>query len=107
MGGTAFVHKPRGFSRRPNRRTRNVTFGVYFTDIEPTPVALRTLFKHIRVPKRKQEYVFWFSGTEGLLQWKNGRRREKHIFYSPTDYRVAEGRQKYCGATQELIGEIE
>ena len=58
-------------------------FGVYFTDIEPTASNLRTLFKRIRVPKAKQQYVFWFVGTEGLSQLNGGRGRDKRIFFSP------------------------
>lgn len=42
--------------------------GAYFTDIEPSPANLRILHKQIRVPREKQEYVFWFNGKEGLTQ---------------------------------------
>ena len=38
--------------------------GAYFTNIEPTEANLRTLYKRIRVPKSKQEYIFWFLGAE-------------------------------------------
>jgi hypothetical protein len=76
--------------------------GAYFTDIEPTEANLRTLYKRLRVPKAKQEYLFWFVGTEGLTQLNDGRGRDKRIFFSPVDYEVAEGRQKYADLTEPL-----
>lgn len=82
-------------------------FGVYFTDIEPTEQNLRTLYKRIRVPKVKQEYVFWFEEREGLTQHRGGRGRDKRIFYSPEDYAVPESRQKYGDETEGLLGEFE
>ena len=57
--------------------------GAYFTDIEPSEKNLRTLYKKIRVPKLKQEYVFWFSGTDGLSQLNGGRGRDKRVLYTP------------------------
>ena len=84
---------------RDPRRPR----GAYFTNIEPTVQNLRTLYKRIRVPKLKQEYVFWFLGDEGLTQLRGGRRREKRIFFSPIDYNVAEDRQKYANTTDGLL----
>ena len=69
--------------------------GAYFTDIEPTVENLRTLHKRIRVPKIKQEYVFWFVGATGLKQLNNGLVREKRIYFSPIDYSVSEDRQKH------------
>ena len=47
--------------------------GAYFTDVQPTPMTLRTLYKKIRVPKVKQAYVFWFVGSDGLSQLNGGR----------------------------------
>jgi hypothetical protein len=84
--------------RDPNRPV-----GAYFTDIEPTEQNLRTLFKHIRVPKVKQEFVFWFLGREGLIQLFNGRGRDLRIFFSPVDYFVAEDRQQYGDVTRDLL----
>jgi hypothetical protein len=77
-------------------------FGAYFTDIEPSEVNLRTLYKRIRVPKAKQEYVFWFLGSDGLIQLNGGRGRDKRIFFSPIDYDVIEERQEYGGLTGEI-----
>jgi hypothetical protein len=74
--------------------------GAYFTDIEPTEANFRTLHKRIRVPKVKQEYVFWFLETAGLTQLNGGLGRDKRIFFSATDYDVLEDRQKFCGATE-------
>ena len=76
--------------------------GAYFTDIEPTEANLRTLYKRLRVPKAKQEYVFWFVGTDGLTQLNDGRGRDKRIFFSPVDNEVAEQRQKYADLTEPL-----
>jgi hypothetical protein len=76
--------------------------GAYFTDIEPTEENLRTLYKRIRVPKVKQEYVFWFAGREGLTQLFGGRGRDKRIFFSPSDYHVPEPRQRHGDQTDAL-----
>ena len=73
--------------------------GAYFTDIEPSAMNLRTLHKKIRIPKAKQQYLFWFTGSEGLSQLNSGRGRDKRIFFSATDYDVISGRQKYEGDT--------
>lgn len=77
-------------------------FGAYFTDLEPSEVNLKTLYKRIRIPKAKQEYVFWFTGTDGLKQPNEGRGRDKRIYYSPVDYDVVEDRQKAAGRTVQL-----
>lgn len=74
--------------------------GAYFTDLEPSAVNLRLLFKKIRVPRDKQEFVFIFTGTEGLRRLFNGTGRDKHIFFSPIDYLVPHERQVYDGLTQ-------
>lgn len=80
--------------------------GAYFTDIEPTEANLRTLFKRIRVPRAKQEYVFWFVGTERLRRLNDGRGRDRWIYFSPMDYDVSKDRQRRAGATSELRGEF-
>lgn len=77
--------------------------GAYFTNIEPTEANLRTLYKRIRVPKVKQEYVFWFLETVGLTQLNGGRGRDKTIFFSPTDYDVLKERQKHGDTTEQLM----
>ena len=76
--------------------------GTYFTDIEPSEVNLRVLYKRIRVPREKQEYVFWFDGDEGLIQLNDGMGRDKRIFFSPIDYVVVPARQQYEGPTSVL-----
>jgi hypothetical protein len=79
--------------------------GAYFTDIEPTETNLRTLHKRIRVPRFKQEYVFWFVGSDGLSHLNGGRGRDKWIYFSPIDYVVDAGeRQKHKDATSLLLG---
>ncbi len=77
--------------------------GAYFTDVEPTPMTLRTLYKKIRVPKVKQAYVFWFVGSDGLSQLNGGRGRDKRMFFSPIDYNVVENRQKHGDLTDLLL----
>jgi hypothetical protein len=74
-------------------------FGAYFTDIPPTEENLRTLHKRIRVPKIKQQYLFWFTGSDGLQQHNGGSGRDKRIFYSSADYDVVEERQEGEGET--------
>lgn len=81
--------------------------GAYFTDIEPTEESLRTLHKRIRIPKVKQEYVFWFTGREGLTQLFDGRGRDKRIFFSPADYCVPTERHRHGDKTEDLLGEFE
>lgn len=76
--------------------------GAYFTDLEPSAANLRVLYKKLRVPRRKQDYVFWFSGREGLTQLNEGKGRDKRIFYSPVDYPVAQERQEYAGQTAAI-----
>src|SRR5665213_1494999 len=51
--------------------------GAYFTDIAPTDANLKTLYKRIRVPKVKQDYVFSFTGTQELSQLEGGTGRDK------------------------------
>lgn len=77
--------------------------GAYFTDIDPTEENLRTLYKRIRVPKTKQEFVFWFVERDGLIQLFKGRGRDKRIFFSPVDYEVVEERQRHGHKTEDLI----
>lgn len=81
--------------------------GAYFTDIEPTEENLRTLYKRIRVPKVKQEFVFWFVERTGLTQLFGGRGRDKRIFFSSVDYLVAQPRQRYGGNTPVLPEEFQ
>ncbi|NQT37359.1 MAG: hypothetical protein HQ581_07725 [Planctomycetes bacterium] len=80
--------------------------GAYFTTIEPTPQNLRTLFKRIRVPKVKQEFVFWFAGTAGLKHLNGGRGRDRRILFSPVDYDVEKERHRRGKATETVMGEF-
>jgi hypothetical protein len=74
--------------------------GAYFTDIAPSPANLRVLFKKLRVPREKQEYLFEFAGTDGLSQLNEGTGRDRRIFFSPVDYSVMRDRQLYEGPTE-------
>jgi HYD1 signature containing ADP-ribosyltransferase len=69
--------------------------GAYFTDLEPSKTNLRVLYKKIRVPKEKQEFVFWFDGQDALTRLNGGTGRDKRILFSPVDYLVSEDRQRY------------
>jgi hypothetical protein len=80
--------------------------GAYFTMIEPTPQNLRTLHKRIRVPKVKQEFVFWFVGAHGLEQLNGGRGRDRWILYSPVDYEVDKERQRGAHAAESVMGDF-
>jgi hypothetical protein len=91
-------------ARQPKDPDRPVA--AYFTDIQPTKANLRALFKRIRIPKIKQEFVFWFVGTDGLEQLDKGLGREKRIYLSRVDYMVAKNRQRHGGATDGLIGKF-
>jgi hypothetical protein len=77
--------------------------GAYFTDIPPTEENLRTLHKRIRVPRVKQQYLFWFEGAQGLVRHNHSRGRDKRIYYSPGDYAVAEERQRGQGETEAFM----
>ena len=92
----------RFLASQPPAKDRPV--GAYFTTIEPTPQNLRTLHKRIRVPKAKQEFVFWFVGTAGLQQRNDGRGRDRWILFSPVDYAVEEKRQRKSDATDVVMG---
>jgi len=77
--------------------------GASFTNIEPTRQNLKTLCKRLRIPKAKQEYVFWFTERTGLIQHNDGHGRDKFIFYSPVEYHVEKGRQKYGDLAEDLL----
>lgn len=68
--------------------------GAYFTTLTPqTP----NLAVRLRIPREKLGFLFEFSDAGDLLPLDGG--RGSYIFYSPTDYLVAEERQKYKGST--------
>ena len=77
-------------------------FGAYFTDIPPSDESLRTLHKRLRVPKEKQQYLFWLSDTIDLKQHNGGSGRDRRIYYSPIDYFVDEQRQQGEGETERF-----
>ena len=89
---------------QPHAKERPVC--AYFTIIEPTPQNLRTLYKRIRVPKLKQEFVFWFTGDSGLQQLSSGRGRDRWILFSPIDYEVELGRQQAAESTDAVRGDV-
>ena len=85
----------------------NRPVGAYFTNIEPTRQNLKTLYKRIRVPKAKQQYIFWFAGREGLVRLHGGRGRDKWIYVSVDDYRVSTDRQRRADAVDTVMEEFQ
>lgn len=70
--------------------------GAYFTTLPPTTKNLgKRLF--VRGCRDKLEFMFQFSGNEGLLPLPGG--RGEWIFYSPDDYSVDTDRQITHGPT--------
>jgi hypothetical protein len=75
----------------------NRAFGAYFTTLPPkTP----RLAARLRIPKRKLEYVFNFTGNSGLQPLEGD--RGAFIFWSPVDYNVEVDRQVYDGRSEEM-----
>lgn len=62
--------------------------GAYFTNL---PETTRLLARKLRIPRTKLEYMFAFFDVGDLHPIRGDRGR--FIFYSPTDYPVATGRQ--------------
>ncbi|HEX3656020.1 MAG TPA: HYD1 signature containing ADP-ribosyltransferase family protein [Pirellulales bacterium] len=77
--------------------------GAYFTDLEPSEINLRVLCKKLRIPREKQDFVFWFDRDNDLVQLNNGTGRDRRIFFSATDYLVEEPRQRYKGPTVDIV----
>lgn len=71
-------------------------FGAYFTNLPPDTI---NLAKKLRLPKRKLEFVFCFSGSTGLIQLAGG--RGAFIWYSPINYVVSQLRQHAHGRSDE------
>ena len=94
----------RSLASKPRAKERPV--GAYFTLIEPTPQNLKTLHKRIRIPKAKQEYVFWFLGVAGLDRLNDGRGRDQWILYSEGDYEVEKYRQRRGETTEAVMGDF-
>jgi hypothetical protein len=67
-------------------------FGAYFTTLPPdTP----NLARRLRIPREKLNFVFDFTGRDGLRPIEGDRGR--FIFYSPSDYSVEPSRQVFAG----------
>ena len=72
--------------------------GAYFTNLPPGTINLgKRIF--VRGCRDKLEYLFHFSGDEGLRPLPGG--RGEVIFYSPIDYPVGPSRQITRGATRD------
>jgi hypothetical protein len=75
--------------------------GAYFTTLPPGTINLgKRIF--VRGCRDKLEFVFHFSGDDGLKPLPGG--RGEVIFYSPEDYPVERDRQIAHGATNDLAG---
>lgn len=75
----------------------NHEVGAYFTTLNPNTPNLAT---RLRIPKSKLEYVFNFSGQQGLQPLDGG--RGDFIFWSRKDYNVIKSRQLYDGLKDEM-----
>lgn len=72
-------------------------YGVYFTTLR---IDAPKFHKKTRIPVEKQEYVFAFTGKEGLEERDDGKR--PFVLVSPKDYLVAEDRQQYNGKSESM-----
>jgi hypothetical protein len=77
--------------------------GAYFTTLPP---GTRRLCTKLRIPRRKVEFVFEFTGGEDLEPIDDGLGRGHHVYYSPTDYTVprANDRQTFAGRASDHSG---
>jgi len=78
--------------------------GAYFTTLPPHTVDLCT---KLLIPKRKTEFLFEFSGDDGLRRLDDGKGRGRYVFYSAADYIVARQRQQYKGKSEAYSMESE
>lgn len=72
--------------------------GAYFTPLPPDTPDLCTM---LLIPKHKTEYLFEFSGAEGLIPLDGGKGRGRHVLYSGRDYVVVQQRQIRKGKSEE------
>lgn len=67
-------------------------FGAYFTTLG---LGTPNFFRKVRIPLKKQRFVFRFVDVGDLLPFPGP--RGQYVFFSPTDYFVAKSRQQYAG----------
>jgi hypothetical protein len=70
--------------------------GAYFTDYAQDE---HNLAVKLFLPREKLHYIFSFDDRGDLLPLPGGRGRLGRIFYSPVDYEVERGRQRFHGRT--------
>ena len=58
----------------------------------------------LSVGASSRQFVFWFTGDDGLQQLNGGRGRDRWILFSPVDYEVAEERQEKGDVHQKGYG---
>jgi hypothetical protein len=83
---------------------RDHPVGAYFTSLSPSPEKRRALAKKLFIPRRKCEFLFAFSGRQGLLPLEGD--RGEFVFYSPVDYPVQKDRQRFEGAAADTPKEL-
>lgn len=74
------------------QRPADKPYGAYFTFLRPTDP---NFVKRLRLPKRKREFVFAFTGHEKLLRLPGS--GGNYVLYSPIDYLVQKPRQQFAG----------
>jgi len=77
--------------------------GAYFTPLPPDTVDLCTM---LMIPKRKTEFLFEFTGDEGLQPIDQGKGRGAYVLYSPIDYVVEKARQRFRDKTANYGSEV-
>jgi hypothetical protein len=77
---------------RAHRQRNKQPFGAYFTTLG---LSAPNFFRKVRIPVKKQRFVFRFVDVGDLLSFPGVRGR--YVFYAPTDYFVAKPRQQYEG----------
>jgi hypothetical protein len=71
--------------------------GAYFTTLD---IRSPNLCARLRIPRTKIEYVFCFTGTDGLRSLSGG--RGEYVFWCPADYEVDRPRQMYNGLSETM-----
>lgn len=71
--------------------------GAYFTTLGPDAPNLAA---RLRIPRAKLEFVFSFTGDQGLKSLAGG--RGAYVFWSPQDYEVEPSRQVYNGKPEDV-----
>src|SRR5207244_1149246 len=82
---------------RPPTDKESTLFAAYFTTLPPDT---KNLAIRLGIPRTKTEYVFAFVAANDLTPVDSD--RGEFIFYSPSDYLVAEDRQQFQGKRDDV-----